>query len=134
MIVIDTHVLIWAVQDDPKLSAGARALLDTSDGLMVSAITAWEMALLAKKKRLELGMDAAGWIEETLSLPAIVLAPIGSAIAIDSVMLPGTFHDDPADRIIIATARHHHLPLLTVDEAILDYAATGHVGVIDARL
>jgi PIN domain nuclease of toxin-antitoxin system len=136
VILLDTHVLIWSLQDAPGLGSEARILLDEqllADGLMISAISVWEIALLAKKSRIVLGMDVAMWIEEALALPGLVLAAIEPPIAIDGVMLPGDFHNDPADRIIIASARHHRLPLLTVDQAILDYGAAGHVSVIDAR-
>ena len=100
---------------------------------MISAITVWEIALLAKKSRIALGMDVMKWIEDALALPGLVLGALDPPIAIGSVMLPGDFHNDPADRIIIATARHHSLPLLTADQAILDYGVGGHVSVIDAR-
>lgn len=137
VILLDTHVLVWSLQDEPRLGANARALLDEnifSDGLMVSAITPWEIALLEKKSRIALGIDVRRWITEALALPGIVLASLDPEIAIDSVMLPGDFHADPADRIIIATARHHDVPLLTIDQAILDYGKAGHVRVVDARL
>lgn len=136
MILIDTHVLVWALQDDPGLGGKARNLLDehiARDGLMVSAISVWELALLATRGRLALGTEIRIWIGNALALPGIMLAPLEPGIAIDSVTLPGQIHKDPADRIIIATARHHGLPLLTSDQAILDYGADGYVSVIDAR-
>jgi len=137
VILLDTHVLVWALQDEPRLGANARALLDEnilSDGLMVSAITPWEIALLEKRSRITLGVDVRRWITEALALPGVVLANLDPEIAIDSVMLPGSFQKDPADRIIIATARHFKVPLLTVDRAILAYGEAGHVNVVDARL
>ena len=135
MIIVDTHVLIWAVDDDPRLGSGGRAAVDGSrsaDGIGVSAITPWEIALLTDKGRLRLGRDVASWLDAVLDLPGIQLMPILPAIAIDSVRLPGSFHADPADRLIVATARHHHAPVLTADRAILEYGAGGHVGTIDA--
>ena len=135
MIILDTHVLIWTVDDDPRLGNGGRAAVAKSmdaDGVGISAITPWEIALFAEKGRLHLGRDVGSWIDSVVSLPGIRLMPILPTIAIDSVRLPGVFHADPADRMIIATARYHGLPLLTADRAILEYAADGHVGVIDA--
>ena len=135
MIILDTHALIWAVDDDPRLGSAGRAAVAESTvavGLGISAITPWEIALLAEKGRLHLGRDVGNWIDFVLSLPGIRLMPILPAIAIDSVRLPGVFHADPADRLIIATARHHGAPLLTADRTILAYAAGGHVSVIDA--
>jgi PIN domain nuclease of toxin-antitoxin system len=68
----------------------------------------------------------------TLALPGVRLAPLEAAIAVASVSLPGNLHPDPADRIIVATARHHGWPLVSADSAILDYARAGHVQALDA--
>ena len=135
MIVLDTHVLIWAVEDERRLGAGARATItaaEQADGLGVSAITPWEIALLAEKGRLRLTREVREWLMAALALPGIELLPIEPAIATESVRLPGAFHADPADRLIVATARHYGAPLLTADYAIVSYAAGGHVQTIDA--
>ena len=135
MIVLDTHVLIWAVDGDARLGRNARTAIEEAgraDGTAVSGITPWEIVLLANKGRLRLGCDAAIWIDTALDLPGVRLVPIEPAIAIDSVRLPGSFHADPADRFIVATARYCGAPLVTADGAILEYAAGGHVRVIDA--
>ena len=135
MIVVDTHVLIWLLRDDPRLGPTARETTEAAGrngGIHVSAITPWEIALLAHKGRLALDREVGAWIDAAFALPGIVLAPILPAIAVDSVRLPGDFHADPADRLIIATARHAAMPLLTADRAILVYGASGHVGVVDA--
>ena len=135
MIVLDTHILIWAVDGDPRLGPTARVAIDEmgrTDGIAVSAITPWEIALLAERDRLRLGSDVSVWIDTALALPGIRLVPIEPAIAIDSVRLPGSFDADPADRFIVATARYCSAPLLTADRAILDYAVGGHVRTIDA--
>ena len=81
-----------------------------ADGVAVSAITPWEIVLLAEKGRLRLGCDAAVWIDTALDLPGVHLIPIEPAIAIDSMRLSGSFHSDPADRFIVATARHCGAP------------------------
>ena len=135
MIVLDTHALIWIVNDDAKLGSAARAAIDDAvrtDFAMVSAITTWEIALLAEKGRLHLGHEVGSWIKTALALPGIRLAPVEPEIAVDSVRLPGSFHADPADRLIVATARHWGAQLLTADDAILVYGAHGHVRTIDA--
>ena len=135
MIVLDTHALIWAVNNDPRLGTEARAALADaaqSGRAAVSAITPWEIALLVERERLRLGRDVAAWIDAVLALPGVGLVPIEPAIAVDSVRLPGAFHADPADRLIVATARCCGAPLLTADRAILDYAAAGYLGAIDA--
>jgi len=134
-MVVDTHVLIWAVQGDGRLGQTARRLIDeaaTAGELQVPAITPWEIAVLAQRGRLALGRDVGAWLEDVLSLPGIRLSPLAPAICVESVRLPGDLHGDPADRLIIATARHAGLPLMTADRAILAYAAAGHVRIIDA--
>ncbi|MGK6312589.1 type II toxin-antitoxin system VapC family toxin [Neorhizobium sp. DT-125] len=134
MILIDTHVLVWITSRNPKLGSRARDMLDTGDAgeVFVSAITPWEIALLDKKGRLPLGMEVSRWLDEVLGHPRIKLIPLEPAIAVESVRLPGDFHNDPADRIIVATARHLSVPLFTADEAILAYAAHGYLSVVDA--
>ncbi|HEY5072417.1 MAG TPA: type II toxin-antitoxin system VapC family toxin [Caulobacteraceae bacterium] len=135
MILADTHVLIWAVNNDPRLGTAARGTIDAEaarGALCVSAITPWEIALLAHRGRLALGREVGVWIEAALALPGIVLAPIEPMIAVESIQLPGSLRGDPADRFIIATARRHGWPLITADATILSYGAAGHVEVIDA--
>lgn len=135
MIILDTHVLVWVLHDEPRLGPRARTLIDAAaqaGEILVSAITPWEIALLSRKGRLALGRDTGAWLDTALALPGIALAPITPAIAVDSVGLPGDFHSDPADRLIIATARHADAALFTVDRAILEYASTGHVRAVDA--
>lgn len=137
MILVDTHVLIWAINNDRRLGSGARERLDaeTETGVLhISAITPWEIALLVQRGRIVLGRDTLEWIEAALALSGIALAAIEPKIAIESVRLPGELHGDPADRFIVATARHHGWSLLTADLAILTYGAAGHVAVLDARL
>ena len=135
MIVLDTHVLVWALDGNRRLGADAGAAIaaaERADGIGVSAITPWEIALLADRGSLRLARETGAWIEAALALPGIRLIPIDPAIAIDSVRLPGEFRADPADRLIVATARHCAAPLLTADYAILAYAASDHVDTIDA--
>ncbi len=135
VIVLDTHVLIWALQDDPHLGKTARQIIDEMtrhSSILIAAITPWEIAMLAQKGRIALGDDVGRWISRALALPGIVLAPLEVAISVGSVRLPGDFHADPADRMIVATARFHQVPLMTADQAILAYGAKGHVGTLAA--
>lgn len=121
--------------DDRRLGPWARTRIDAAgraDQVLVSAISPWEIAMLAEKGRLALGRETGAWLDEALSVPGITLAPITPAIAVDSVGLPGDFHADPADRLIIATTRRANATLFTADRAILDYAAAGHVLAVDA--
>jgi len=135
VILLDTHVLIWAVEDDRRLGEAASATIEetrSTGRIGVSAITPWEIALLVEKGRLRLALEVEAWIRTVLEAPGLALMPIEPAIAVDSVRLPGDFHADPADRLIIATARHRRATLLTADRAILACATGGHVRAVDA--
>ncbi|OLP54332.1 twitching motility protein PilT [Rhizobium rhizosphaerae] len=133
MILLDTHVLIWALEDDRRLAGDARERLRQSAQLAVSAISIWEIAMLVERRRLVLTQDLEAWVAKVLSIPQLLLIPIDPAIAIDSVRLRPPFHPDPADRLIVATARFLRAPLMTADRAILAYADAGHVDVIAAE-
>ncbi len=84
-------------------------------------MSCWEIAKLAERGRLGLACSIEEWMEQALAYPGIELLPLTPQIAIESTTLPGNFHRDPADQIIVATARIHDLALLTVDRLILDY-------------
>lgn len=101
--------------------------VDDGIPIMVSPITAWERGLLAAKGRIASPMTPRRWFEVLLSQPGIQLAEMSIDILIDSSFLPGEPQGDPADRIIIATARSFDLTIVTRDRAILDYAAQGYV-------
>jgi len=137
VILLDTHVLVWLLNGDQRLGTGSREVIDSAASQAaahVSAITSWEIALLARKGRLALGRDPREWIDAALSLGGLVLAVVDLDIAIDAATLPGPFHADPADRFLVATSRRHGWSLLTADRAILGYGAAGHVQVVDAAV
>jgi PIN domain nuclease of toxin-antitoxin system len=121
--LLDTHALVWALDDPARVPPAVGALLrDPSNyPLGVAAITPWEIALLAARGRLRLSRPVADWINEALRPGFAELLPLIPPIAVDSCALPGAFHADPADRMIVATARHHSLTLLTADDAIRAY-------------
>ena len=89
--------------------------------------------MLVEKGRLRLAREVAEWLDVALTAPGVRLLPIEPGIALDSVRLPGAFHADPADRLMVATARRWSAPLITADAATLAYGKTGHVGVMDAE-
>lgn len=134
MIVLDTHVLIWIVRNDEKLGRKARTLIETADtaGLIVPAFCAWELAQIERRQNLTFEGGVLKWFNRILADPGFRLSPLVPEIAIGSVALEWS-HKDPADRIMVATAQHHGLPLMTADGPILAYAAAGHVEAIDAR-
>ncbi len=125
MIVLDTHALIWWVNGGEQLSRKARKAIENElagDGqVRVSAITAWEIAMLVSKGRLALTMDIDDWLETVASIEGVSFMPIDTHVAVQSVRLPGGFHPDPADRLIVALARHHSAPLVTADTRIQEY-------------
>ena len=124
MIVLDTHTLVWWVTDDDLLSQKAKSVIERerSEGeIIVSAISAWEITLLVKQERLVLSMDVASWLSTVSEIEGLRFLPIDVDIATKSVELPGTFHKDPADRMIVATARKLAVPLVTKDEKIRAY-------------
>lgn len=134
-VLLDTHVLIWLLTGDRTLSPAAVTVIEQAarEGtVFVSAITPWEIAMLVAKGRLTLARDVQEWVEEALHQPGVALAPLDPAIAVASTRLPGTIHGDPADRLIVATARHLDAPLITSDERLLAYGAAGHVTVLNA--
>jgi len=121
-ILLDTHVLIWWRLDSGRLGRSRiRRLQDLESRqkpVAISAITLWEIAMLAARGRIEISEPADDWIEEIERHPLIEVLPLTARIAAESVRLGPDFHNDPADQIIVATARIHGLPLMTADERI----------------
>jgi PIN domain nuclease of toxin-antitoxin system len=92
-----------------------------SSGLGISAISCWEVAKLFEYGRLELSCPLEEWMEQAMAYPGMQLLEFTPQIAIESTKLPGNFHRDPADQIIVATARVYDISLLTADSRILQY-------------
>jgi PIN domain nuclease of toxin-antitoxin system len=116
--LLDTHVWVWSAAGDAR----AKALRDFRGTAFLSAISVWEVAMLAAKGRVRLQPDAATWVRENLR-PPIDLEPVHPEISLLSAGLKD-FHGDPADRIIVATALVSGLPLFTADERIIDWSRT----------
>lgn len=125
MILLDTHIWVWWVHGDRRLGKSSMDLLKQheTEGLGVSIISCWEVAKLVEYKRLELPRPVEEWLGQALRYPGIRLLDLTPRIAVESTQLPGEFHRDPADQLIVATARIHRTPLATVDRKILDYVA-----------
>ena len=124
MIVLDTHALIWWVTDDAALSKKAKREINRElDGgeIIISAISAWEISMLVANQRLVLSMEVSAWLATVAEIEAVRFIPVDIEIATKSVELPGEFHKDPADRMIVATARKFAVPLVTKDEKIRTY-------------
>ena len=132
-LLLDTHVWLWLAAGDRRLPHRharriARAARDGS--LFVSPISAWEVALLEQKNRIRLGRSVDLWLDDALAQPGLNVASLTPRIAAASCHLPTPFHPDPADRMLVATARDLGATLVTADERILDYARAGHVSVL----
>jgi PIN domain nuclease of toxin-antitoxin system len=135
-LLLDTHCWIWMQGGlEPRFSPEGLITLQKAArdaNLMVSAISVWEVALLESKRRISLDMDCTRWIREALDTPGLTLVPLTPEIAVHSTRLPGDFHGDPADRIIVATARLEGARLLTKDRKLLDYGRLRYVSAIPA--
>lgn len=124
MIVLDTHTLLWWVNDPSTLSMPAKKAIDAaveSRSVYVSCISAWEIALLVERGRLRLALDVRDWICRCEALPFLTFVPLDNAIAVESVRLPDFPHADPADRIIAATALSLGAVLVTKDDKLQSY-------------
>ena len=122
-LILDTHILLWWLKDVPgKLSkAQNHALAEASvrgEPAALSAISLWELAMLLNRGRVNITESLDEWLGEIETHPLLMVLPLTTAIAIESVRLGADFNRDPADQIIVATARHHGLTLVTADDRI----------------
>jgi len=125
VIVLDTHVLVWWVSGDPALSRAARNVIQEqqlSGEIIISAISAWEIAMLVDRGRLVLSMDVDSWLSAVARIERMRFVAVDREIGVKSVTLPGDFHKDPADRMIVATCHVLSAPLVTADSKIQEYA------------
>ncbi|HIP70940.1 MAG TPA: type II toxin-antitoxin system VapC family toxin [Anaerolineae bacterium] len=123
MIVLGTHIWVWWIHNDAQLSDEYRKIIQNHEeaGLGVSIFSCWEVAKLVELKRLILHCPIDKWLKTALHYPGIQLLALTPEIVVASTQLPGKFHRDPADQLIVATARIYDCPLLTVDDKILKY-------------
>ena len=124
-LLLDTHVWINYQAFSRALRPAAEEVIDeavTHNAVFVSVISIWEIAMLERAGRINLNGGAHAWTQEALSKPGIFLLPLLPEIAIDSVYLPELMHKDPADRILVASARIEKLTLVTSDKALLAFA------------
>ena len=122
MIILDTHVWVWWVNGDSQLPPAYLAVIEAeaADGLGGCAISCWEVAKLAELGRLQLTVPVDLWLARAVR-PPVRLLPLSPEVAVGSTRLPGTFHRDPADQLIVATARLYDCPLVTLDRLIRAY-------------
>ncbi len=125
MLLLDTHILIWWIDDSNKLSRTAAARIEeaikSDEAIIVSSISAWEIAMLVEKNRLKLTIDVDSWLQTVSEIDQVRFIAVDNKVALESTRLPGDFHKDPADRMIVALARTLAIPLITTDEKMLAY-------------
>ena len=122
--VLDTHTWIWWNMSPDKLSRRVKGIIGNAQSyeeLLLSAISPWEFSKLLEKGRIGISCNPEDWIETALEMPKLRLVPLSPILAYRSTVLPQPFHDDPADQIIVATAREEKATILTKDQRILSY-------------
>jgi PIN domain nuclease of toxin-antitoxin system len=131
-ILLDTCAAIYLAEGTTIASSAREAIVSAAlrGAVLVSAVSAWEIGLLAARRRIQFLPNPETWFERLVGLPGIRLAALSPAIAIASSFLPEPLHGDPADRLLIATARSLGVPVVTRDRLILDYAEAGHVQAV----
>ena len=133
-IVLDTHVWIWAMSGNPilekKFSHVFKKAL-TGEGVLISAMSVWEIGMLVDKNRIDIELDVSDWVNLALDEPGLQLCPVTPRIAIQSTRLPGEIHGDPVDRLLIATAHEENAVLVTCDKKILNYGEGKFIAVFD---
>jgi PIN domain nuclease of toxin-antitoxin system len=124
MILLDTHIWLWWLHCPEQFSERGRSLLtigENQNTLIVSAISVWEIAVKHSSGKLPLPLAINEWFALAKSRPGITIEPLDPLDAIASTQLPGDFHKDPADRIIVAIAYRRNIELMTCDQKILNY-------------
>ena len=130
-LILDTHILIWYVEGI-NLSESQVTLIDQMRGkasLYISAISIWEIALLVSRERIALSIDLDQWIQRTTSITGLTFLDLSISILTQSCTLSNYEHKDPADRMIIASARSINAHLMTYDQKIIDYADKGYLKI-----
>jgi PIN domain nuclease of toxin-antitoxin system len=134
-VLLDTHVWVWLADGRKEMHREALDLAERAAEaslLRVSIICAWEVGMLEAKGRIRFDIPCEDWIHRAFGMPGLSLMPLTPSICARSSRLPGEFHGDPADRLIVATARELGAILLTRDGPILGYAGLGHLRALRA--
>ena len=123
MILLDTHAWIWTQSAKSLLSDKAKRVIKKTqtDQRAIASISIWEFAMMVSKGRIHLKIDPKRWLDHSINNSGLQVIELSPEIAMESCNLPGDFHKDPADRIIVATARTHNMTLLTKDSKIIQY-------------
>jgi PIN domain nuclease of toxin-antitoxin system len=122
--LLDTHTWIWWNMRPERLSAPVRSLISDTNAyeeMLLSAISTWEFCKLLEKGKLGIKGNPEAWLDLALRMAKLRLVPLSPRIVYRSTVLPPPFHSDPADQIIVATAREENATLLTTDRLIIGY-------------
>jgi len=131
-VVLDTHVWIWIVNGADEIKPAVREKVAGAlkgRGVLIPAICVWEIEMLCRKNRIRLAKPISIWMRDALEMPRFRLSSLNDVTALEAASLPGEFHNDPADCMIVATARIENAVLLTADQRIIEYSKAGHVHV-----
>lgn len=135
LLLLDTHCWLWAqlglIQRLSRAALQAIRSAESEGNLRISVISIWELAMLEKRGRIALPMNVRTWVEQALGKPGIAVAPLTPEIMIESVHLPGELHGDPADRMLVATARVLGATLATKDDRLIQYSRQRHVRAVE---
>jgi len=136
LLLLDTHCWLWAqlglIQRLSRAALQAIRSAESEGNLRISVISIWELAMLEQRGRVALPMNVRTWVDQALSKPGIAVAQLSPEIMIESVHLPGEMHGDPADRMLVATARVQGATLLSKDEQLIRYSRLRHVKLVEA--
>ncbi len=123
MILLDTHIWVWWVSRSHSLSSNLEQKIQQhqANGFAVSIISCWEVAKLVELGKLSLTLPVLDWLNQAIAYPGLRLLQLDVPVVVEATQLPGDFHRDPADQILVATARIYNFPILTADRKILDY-------------
>ena len=137
MIVLDTHIFLWLVNGNKEIiNSGFLPIINKAikdNSIIIPAISLWEISMLVAKQRIILRENTLDWLINATSAPGISVYPISPEVAYESTILPGTFHGDPADRMIVATTRVINGTLLTFDKEIITYSRHGYVKILKPK-
>jgi PIN domain nuclease of toxin-antitoxin system len=133
-VLLDTHIWLWYAEGvSARLQSASVKKLENArkgDGLLVSAISVWEIGALNARAGIQLSIPLRDWVDKALSIPGLRFLALDAAAAVESKLLPGELHGDPADRFLIATARTQGATLATRNQNTIDYGAAGFVHVL----
>ncbi len=129
-VILDTHVLLWSLLQPEELTEETKSKVEQAhkkQNLLVSSISLWEIAMLSHKKRIHIFEPIKNFLSSIEEISGINICEISAEVAAESILLQNNFHGDPADRIIVSTARVYSATLLTRDKQILHWSKYGSV-------